>query len=141
VYIQVSQLKNKVNSVIIGVINYYLKYRSSPAPFSLLSNGIREPGESFYQAVSVHGTRPLYKPLPLPELGQLQFVRHLCGRCCSWQVLLVCQHKEGAVPEAVVAEDGEELIACLLEAKTVRGVDSKNDDVVVLKVVLPQRPN
>jgi hypothetical protein len=66
---------------------------------------------------------------------------NLCGRLGVGQILLVTEHQQGGVTQAVVAHSCVQLLFGLLDSAGVVGINDEHKRVGAIVVVMPQGTN
>jgi hypothetical protein len=66
---------------------------------------------------------------------------NLCGRLGVGQILLVTEHQQGGVAQAVVAHSCVQLLFGLLDSAGVVGINDEHKRVGAIVVVMPQGTN
>mmetsp|Transcript_55855 Transcript_55855/g.150446 ORF Transcript_55855/g.150446 Transcript_55855/m.150446 type:complete len:208 (+) Transcript_55855:106-729(+) len=101
----------------------------------------REPVQALVQAVARGCTSALDEPLPVAQVVQTQFFRHLRRSHRVRQILLVGEDQHHCIPHLVLVQHLAQLLTGVLDAVTVVAVNHIDQAVGALVVVAPQRPD
>jgi len=98
-----------------------------------------QPVEAFHEAVTAHGTGGLDEPGAAADRVQTELVGDFGAAHGAGQVLLVSEDEKHGVLEFLFAEHLVKLVAVLLNALLVVGVDDEDETLRVLVVVSPEQ--
>eukprot|EP00429_Kryptoperidinium_foliaceum_P138728 CAMPEP_0176275940 /NCGR_PEP_ID=MMETSP0121_2-20121125/47499_1 /TAXON_ID=160619 /ORGANISM="Kryptoperidinium foliaceum, Strain CCMP 1326" /LENGTH=154 /DNA_ID=CAMNT_0017616181 /DNA_START=261 /DNA_END=722 /DNA_ORIENTATION=- len=88
-----------------------------------MNQRLLQPIQAFKHPIAGSGASALDGPLLLPDIMQAQALGHLHHGHRVWQVLLVGEHQEHAVPQVAVPHQPRDLIAGEADALAVGAVD------------------
>ena len=100
---------------------------------------LREPVESFNEAVTTHSASGLDVPRAAANSVQTELVSDLGAGHGAGQILLVGENKKHGVLEFLLTEHLVKLLAVLLNTVLVIGVDHEDEALGVLVVVAPKQ--